>query len=204
MTLCTLIWNKGSLTIWYRVETIPYEFFWFLLIGSTTNVSCFFLKRRSCQLVLALASEFHRLPLIPEVEGLLVLGAQRSLHAITKRNVCYQNGRRNPMNQPAVWIQVKVNHFHRMVIVRKRLRSSLWQKPLQNETVFIFLTCREEAHLYNDIPRNFSCYITKVRQAFRSRNCDTRELVGTLPYNNMFWSAPVTKLGSNLVQFQHF
>ena len=137
-----------------------------------------------------------------EIKYQLVFGAHRILHAMAKGNVRHYIGQTKPVDHPALWIRVEVNHIHRMIFRLKAAVFIVLKKLLQSEFIFIFLN-RRETDINFDLPWNSLCYTTKRRQAFSRRSCDTRKFVGTLAYNNRFWRAPVAKLGSNIVHIQH-
>ena len=137
-----------------------------------------------------------------EIKCQLVFGAHWILHAMAKGNVCHYIGQTKPVDHPALWIRLEVNHIHRRIFRLKAAVFIVLKKLLQSELIFIFLN-RRETDINFDLPGNSFCYTTKTRQAFSRRSCNTRKFVGTLAYNNRFWRAPVAKLGSNIVNIQH-
>ena len=121
---------------------------------------------------------------------------------MAKGNVCHYIGQTKPVDHPALWIRVEVNHIYRMIFRLKAAVFIVFKKLIQNEFIFIFLNWRETDIIF-DLPGNSLCYTTKRCQAFIRRSCDTRKFVGTLAYKNRFWRAPVAKLEINIVHIQH-
>ena len=205
--------NKVSLTFWYRSQAIRQKFFDFPRVApQQRRVFLAFCQKvengcaREVLMPVSLRSSLWHQEVVTdswcEIKCQLVFGAQKSLHAMTKRNVCHYIGQTKPVDHPALWIPVEVNHIHRMIL---RLKTAVFielKKLLQSEFIFVFLNCRE-ADINFDLPGNSLCCTTKRRQAFSRRSCDSRKFVGALAYNNRFWRAPVAKVGSNVVRIQH-
>ena len=78
-----------------------------------------------------------------EIKCQLVFGAHRILHAMAKGNVRHYIGQTKPVDHPALWIRVKVNHIHRMIFRLKAAVFIVLKKLLQSEFIFIFLNRRE-------------------------------------------------------------
>ena len=112
---------------------------------------------REVLLSVSLRSSFWHQQLVTdswcEIKCQLVFGAHKSLHAMAKGNISHYIGQTKPVDHPALWIRVEVNHIHRMTLRLKAAVFIVLKKLLQSEFIFIFLNCRE-ADINFDLPGN--------------------------------------------------